>query len=226
MSKLPKYCANIRNIGRIKKSKQMYDICYVAYVHPDAHSDDIDFPSEVERILNSDKSWSSVYKNIRFARVPKEFWIPGMLKITLVPNSVVSKTCSMRYLSCYMQNGFLEKVQDIDENLDHTVYINEANWNCTSNSCRNAGRTPSDPEYRYAYRYYVILHEVGHSLGFGHVKECPSPGSLAPIMLQQSVEGKVGNCKTNYKVYKDVEETVLESPSTSGPVTKYRLIKK
>lgn len=56
------------------------------------------------------------------------------------------------------------------------VYINETRWNQAA---------PTWTLGLDAYRHYVVNHEVGHFLGFGHVG-CPGAGHAAPVMMQQS----------------------------------------
>lgn len=47
------------------------------------------------------------------------------------------------------------------------------------------------------YRQYMVSHEIGHILGYDHVK-CPCVGCKAPVMMQQTIG--IGKCKPNTSV--------------------------
>jgi hypothetical protein len=134
------------------------------------------FAKAVERTLSDPRSWGHAGA-ASFQRVGSG---PVDFSVSLTAALTVRTLCGydLPYeTSCY--NG--EQAR---------VVINDARW--VRGAVAYAGNLA-------AYRLYVINHEVGHALGNNHVG-CPKKGSLAPIMMQQTLgitTAGVGACKPN-----------------------------
>lgn len=128
------------------------------------------FAAQVDRGLNDRRGWS-LGGAIEFRRThgPADFTV-WLSTAASVPS--FSSLCSTQW-SC---------------RVGPNVIINEDRW-------RSA--TATWPYGVASYRDYVLNHEVGHWLGWGHTS-CAGPGQRAPVMAQQSKGGAaLGACRFN-----------------------------
>jgi len=96
--------------------------------------------------------------------------------IRLSSPRTITKVCGLEgNLSCAELGG-------------HNMYLNSNRWFYGAKQSKQSLEN---------YRQYMVSHEVGHILGYGHEK-CPCAGCDAPIMMQQT-KG-IGKCIPNIKV--------------------------
>lgn len=129
-----------------------------------------EFAAQANQTLNHDRGWSQL--GLEFQRVQQG----GSFNLILSQASQVpsfSSGCSAEW-SC---------------RVGVSVIINDDRWSGATTAWNQAGGGLRD------YRHMVINHEVGHWLGHGHPTGCTPDGSLAPVMLQQSIDLK--GCQFN-----------------------------
>lgn len=150
------------------------------------------FSSTVDSILSNPKSWigDSRYGFKNLGPGSKE---KPDLRIQLSSSRTAAELCGDSYgaeVSCFYSDG-------------DRVVINEARW--------VRGAVPFNGDLG-SYRQYVINHEVGHGLGYASHVQCHADGSLAPIMMQQSLS------LSNSELYKiDPEEVYANNDDTCRP---------
>jgi len=127
------------------------------------------FAAEVDRTLGDTRSWIGNGRT-GFRRVASG----GALHIILASPATVDRLCAPLntggYYSCRRGSK---------------VILNVNRW---------TGATSWWPAPLKTYRRYLVNHEVGHYLGYGHVS-CPGSGRLAPVMQQQTIS--LGGCVAN-----------------------------
>ena len=112
-------------------------------------------------ILNDPRGWSTV-ENQSFQIVDKE---DADLNIVFAKPETVDELCYP------LQTNGIYSCRN-----EKNVVINMFRW--------VSGAKDFDKDLS-TYRIYLINHEVGHYLGWGH-SDCPSENALAPVMMQQS----------------------------------------
>jgi len=145
---------------------------YSLEVEPAAGVDPLAFAAEAEAALSDPRGWTA-RGDLRLQRVGRA---DADLRVVLATPATVDAYCARAGLdtngrySCW--NG-------------RFAMLNAENW--------TRGAAPfTDP--LPSYRAYLVNHEVGHGLGHGHAA-CPSPGALAPVMVQQTI--RVAPCRPN-----------------------------
>jgi hypothetical protein len=138
-------------------------ISYRASIDPDVMKkykpNKTDFQLLLIAYLNSPDGWTQDgYSFVETSDSPR-------VVIRLSSSSTVNKVCGISpNLSCAELGG-------------RNMYLNAERW------FKGAPKSGLNLEN---YRQYMVSHEMGHILGKGHSK-CPHIGSLAPIMLQQTL---------------------------------------
>lgn len=135
-----------------------------------------DFVAAVEQILGDPRSWGDDGER-SLQRVDGD---DADVRVLLAAPDTVDRMCAplntAGYVSC--ANG-------------NRAIINQNRW---------VASVPHFDGDLETYRIYLINHEVGHTLGHGHVN-CTGKGDPAPVMQQQTLD--LQGCEPNGWVYPD-----------------------
>ena len=130
-------------------------------------------------ILNDPRGWATV-ENTSFQIVDKEV---ADLNIVFASPDTVDELCYP------LQTNGIYSCRN-----EKNVVINMYRWLSGAEDFNNEIAT---------YRIYLINHEVGHYLGWGHT-DCPSENALAPVMMQQS-KSTSGCIPNGWPIYERVK---------------------
>ena len=151
-------------------------VTYTVEREPAVGADLLALTAAVEEALNDPRSWS---RDHTLQRV--EDPATADVRVLLATPSTVDRLCA-------------------EAGLD-----TEGRYSCWSGTfaalnARRWRQGAQDFDELTTYRRYLVNHEFGHGLGHGHL-ECPAPGALAPVMMQQTIG--TGGCEANGWPYPD-----------------------
>jgi len=133
-------------------------VTYTASVDPDVKFPNQEFIDLVQIYLSDPNGWEG--HGYRFKWVNHR---PAVV-IRLSSRETLRKSGCDDSLSCAILGG-------------RQMWLNSVRW------LHGAGPSKQNLDN---YRQYMVSHEIGHILGYDHVK-CPGVGEDAPIMLQQTL---------------------------------------
>src|SRR5690606_20930305 len=108
----------------------------------------------VHRVLQDDRGWPGVL-DVRFRRTAGD----AELRVILASPALTDELCYP-----------LDTGGTLSCRIEDRVVLNGMRW---------AAGTPDYGDDLIAYRTYLVNHEVGHALGYGH-SDCPGEGEPAP----------------------------------------------
>ena len=141
----------------------MKKVVYRTSVDSDVRYDPQQFAEEVAIYLADPEGWAQLYQ---FAVGPR-----GILIRLCRPETLKTEGCRDDELSCATLGG-------------KHIWLNAGRW---------MHGAPKSRLPLVAYRQYMVSHEMGHALGYDHVK-CPGSGPV-PVMVQQTLG--IGACSPN-----------------------------
>ena len=147
----------------------MKTVRYRTSVDRDVTYNDQTFRDEIAIYLADPDGWA---QKVEFVYATSG---PAKLIRLCKPSTLKQEGCEDDTLSCAILGGDL-------------IWLNADRWVHGS----AASKLPL-----VEYRQYMVSHEMGHSLGYDHVK-CPGSGP-APVMMQQTLG--IGNCTPNTRVF-------------------------
>ncbi len=145
-------------------------VAYTVEVEPSLGIDPLSVAAAVEGALHDPRSWSDEATLRRVDDIAA-----AAIRVVLAEPATVDELCGQAGLdtggrfSCW--NGTF-------------AALNAMRWE----------EGAPDFDDLTTYRRYLVNHEFGHGLGYGH-EDCEAPGELAPVMMQQT-KG-TGGCEAN-----------------------------
>lgn len=134
---------------------------YRVMVETNLPIDAADAADQIEQTLRDPRGWTSLGDHA-FQRVDGE----SDLTIYLASPATTDELCEP-----------LDTGGELSCRVGPVVALNARRWSVAIPAYDGAIR---------AYRHYLVNHEVGHAIGYGH-RPCPGPGQAAPVMQQQTI---------------------------------------